>query len=370
MLARIGNLALKDIIQLVRDRLMLTFIILGPVLELVLLAHSTGHGITDLPVVVVDYDRSQLSRQIIAAIDNTEELQVVAYLDSYEQMNSWLERNQATLAIILPVRLEAKLVSRRMTPQVQLMADGTNNVTGSYALNAASGAIQALLTRRRLTEAGLPHPLDLHIQVRYNPTLNVQHFTITAQLGFIVYQVTLIIAALGLARERELGTLEQLLVTPMQRLELIIGKAIPAIIIASIDLILMWAIVVWGFKVPMRGSLALLLGLSFLFIIAEIGWGLTISTMARTQQQAVLMVFVLAMVDVSFSGYLVPVERLPATLRTLAQVFPLEHYLTIIRQIMLKGVHLADILNEAVGLVALGLASHTIAAISLQRRLD
>ncbi len=367
MFNRISNLATKEIIQLVRDWVMLLFIILAPVMELVLLAQATGQGIRNLPTVIVDQDRSWLSRQLITAIDNTDELNVTAYLDSPDQIEAWLERNRAAMAIIFPAGLEADISTR--SPQVHLIADGSHSTAGANALSAASGAINTAMARLAMAN-DQALPLAVHLQVRYNPTLSVRHFAITSQLGFIVYQVTLMVASLGLARERELGTLEQLLVTPMQRPELIIGKAIPALVIAGIDFGLMWIIAVWGFQVPMRGSFVLLLGTSLLFISAEIGWGLTISALSRTQQQAVLLVFVLALVDVSFSGYMVPVDRMPPALQALSQCFPLQHYLVIIRKIMLKGASLSLIWNEVLALFALGLASSAVAIVSLRRKLD
>jgi ABC-2 type transport system permease protein len=322
-----------------------------------------------LPVVVVDQDHSQISRQIVTALDNTEELQVITYLDAPEQVNPWLERSQAALAVILPERLEADLAAD-LQPQVQLIADGSNSVVGSNALSAANGAINAYLAQRATANvAGWPI-LDLRTRVRYNPTLNVRHFAVTAQLGFIVYQVALIVASLGLTRERELGTLEQLLVTPLRRLELIIGKAIPALVIAGLDFVIMWAIITRVFGVPMRGSFSLLLGLSLLFIAAEIGWGLTISALSHTQQQAVLMIFVLALVDISFSGYMVPIERMPAALQMLAQVFPMQHYLVIIRSVMLKGAGLEIVLPQVLALIVLGVGSSAVALVSLRNRLD
>lgn len=369
MLKRIANLASKEIRQLTRDVLMLVLIIVGPTLELALLARATGQGIRHLSVVVVDQDRSPISRQLNAAMDNTEELQVVAHVDSPDEAAVWLKRGQAALAVIFPPDLQADLLARR-SPQVQLIADGANSVTGSNALSAASGAIRAFLARRAAPSAPGASTLDVRAQVLFNPSLNVRHFAVTAQLGFIVYQVALIVAALGLTRERELGTLEQLLVTPLRRIELIIGKAIPALIIAGVDFVIMWNVMVWGFGVPMRGSFALLLGLSLLFIAAEIGWGLTISALSHTQQQAVLMIFVLALVDVSFSGYLVPVERMPAVLQMLAQIFPLQHYLVIIRAVMLKGADLWSVLDQVLALVGLGVASGIVALASLRARLD
>gem|GEM_PF-134504 len=348
MLNRIQNLAIKEFIQITRNWLLLIFIILGPVMELVLLARATSQGTTHMATVVVDQDHSQTSRQIIRAIDNTEELDVVAYLDSPDQADTWLERSQAVLTVVLPPNLEADLLAAR-SPETQLIADGTNSTSSGSALNAAVGAINAFGVRRAAAYFREWPTIDVRTQVRYNPTQDANHFTITAQLGFVIYQVALVVAVSGLTRERELGTLEQLLVTPTRRLELIIGKAIPALVIASMDFLLMYAIAVWGFQVPMRGPFVVLLTLSLFFIVAEIGLGLTVSAISRTQQQSALIIFVLAMIDVSFSGYVMPVERMPATLYALAQLFPLQHYLAVIRSVMLKGGRPGGDLASSVG---------------------
>ena len=207
-------------------------------------------------------------------------------------------------------------------------------------------------------------------QVRYNPTFNVSFFVISAQLGFIVYQVALIVASLGLTRERELGTLEQLLVTPMRRIELIIGKSVPALVVAAINFVITFVIVTQVFHLPMSGSFPLLFGLSLLFIVAEIGWGLMISAISHNQQQAVLFVFVLAMMDVAFSGYTVPVERLPQAMQIISQFFPLQHYLQIIRGVMLKGSDLTILWPQALALIGLAILSGSLALIALRRRLD
>jgi ABC-2 type transport system permease protein len=189
-------------------------------------------------------------------------------------------------------------------------------------------------------------------------------------LGFIIYQVALIVAALGITRERELGTLEQLLVTPLRRVELIIGKAIPAVVVASVNFFIVFLIVNQGFELPMRGSFGLLFALSVLFIIAEVGWGLMISAFSHTQQQAVLFVFVLAMTDVAFSGYTVPVERLPQAMQWIAQLFPFQHYLQILRDVMLRGADLSTLWPQALALVILAMGSMGVALFALRRRLD
>ena len=243
MLFRIGNLAQKELLQLTRDVMILIMILVGPVLQLALIARATTQGFHHQPIVVVDQDHSALSRRLVEAFDNTQELKVVAFLDSPDQIDPWLDRAQAVMAVTIPAGLEADLA--RGTPQVQLLVDGTKSASASYAIGAATGAINAVTARYRQTMTGDRSILNVRTQVRFNPTLNVSFFVISAQLGFIIYQVALIVAALGITRERELGTLEQLLVTPLQRVELIIGKAIPAVVVAS-------AARLWALVVPLR----------------------------------------------------------------------------------------------------------------------
>jgi ABC-2 type transport system permease protein len=368
MFNRIRNLAIKELIQLTRDVFMLVLIIIGPTLELALIARATTQGFHHLPVVVVDQDRSQTSRELIAAFNNTEEIQIIAFLDSPDQIDRWLAENDAVLAVTIPQGLEADLATGM--PQVQLIVDGTRSASASYAQGAAIGAINAVTARRAGLNAPQLPTINVRSQVRYNPTFNISFFVISAQLGFIVYQVALIVASLGLTRERELGTLEQLLVTPLQRIELIIGKAIPALLVAALDFVIVWVIVTQAFGLPMRGSFPLLFGLSLLFIIAEIGWGLMISAISHTQQQAVLFVFVLALTDVSFSGYTVPVERLPQFMQWLSQLFPMQHYLQVIRGVMLKGTDLSTLWPQALAMIALAIVSGSVAMFALRRRLD
>jgi ABC-2 type transport system permease protein len=311
---------------------------------------------------------------LITAFGSTDEIEVVAQLDSPTELDRWLAENDAVAAVTLPPGLEADLVVGQ--PQVQILVDGSRSAAASYALGAAQGAINAIVARqiaaaRHTAEQGRNFAMIVvDSQVRYNPTFNISFFVISAQLGFIVYQVALIVASLGLTRERELGTLEQLLVTPMRRIELIIGKSVPALVVAAINFVITFAIVTRVFNLPMNGSFPLLFGLSLLFIVAEIGWGLMISAISHNQQQAVLFVFVLAMMDVAFSGYMVAVERLPQLMQVISQFFPLQHYLQIIRGIMLKGSDLTVLWPQALALIGLAVLGGGIALVALQRRLD
>jgi ABC-2 type transport system permease protein len=292
-----------------------------------------------------------------------------------EEARGLLDQGDAILAVVIPEGFSRDLDHAAEQPAIQLVVDGSNDLMAGIALSAARQALAefaqeeiALLQGRG--GQGEAAGVDLRTLVFYNPTFDIKLYTIPAQVGFIVYQVTLAVASIGVARERELGTLEQLIVMPLGRLELVIGKAIPALIVGTLNFLLMVAVAIFGFGVPMRGSLGLLLGLTVVFVIAEIGYGIFISGIAHTQQQAILLVFVLAMVDMAFSGYLVPIKNLPGMLQQVARVVPLRHYLTIVRSVMLKGAGLDALWPHAVAMAAMGMLVMAVAVRNLSRSLD
>ena len=371
MLLRIANLIVKEIIQFARDRLLTLFILLAPALQLILMAQAVERGISDQPVVLMDLDRSRLSRQLAVKLDNTEELEVRFYVEDTEEMRQLLDEGRARLAVVIPAGFAQKLSGASSPQSIQVIVDATNTVAASVTLSAASNAVAAF-SADLAASFGLVTPefVDFRTDVRFNPTLDFRFFSIPAQLGFVIYQVTLAVASLGLARERELGTLEQLMVTPLRRLEVALGKGIPAIAIGGVNFLVMWVIGRAVFHIPMNGSFLLLAALTLLFITAVVGWGLFISAISRTQQQAILFVFIQAMVDITFSGFLVRVENMPAFLQTISRLVPLRYYLDIIRGISLKGAGPEEMLSQMVALALLSLLMWLIALRSVARRVE
>ncbi len=371
MLLRIRNLIRKELIQLGRDSLLTAFIVTLPVIQLVLLARATTSDIIGLDICIVDRDQSSASRRAVEALSNVGELEIHSVLVTVEEAGRLLDQGDVILAVVVPEGFSRALTRPVDTASIQIVVDGSNDLIADIALGAAREALTEFVSDEALGSGGSSVSLvDLRTTVRFNPTFNVKLFTVPAQVGFIVYQVTLTVASIGLARERELGTLEQLIVMPLTRLELVIGKALPALIMGMVNFLSMLGVAVWGFGVPLRGSPWLLLGLTLVFVFAEIGYGIFISGIAHTQQQAILMVFVLAMVDMAFSGFLVPVKNLPAGLRVIARAVPLRHYLTIMRSVMLRGAGLSALWPHAVAMLVVGTLVTGFAVRNLNRRLD
>ncbi|MCL7451508.1 MAG: ABC transporter permease [Anaerolineae bacterium] len=375
MFVRIWNVIIKELIQFARDRLLTGFILLAPVLQLLLMAQNVERGISEQPVAILDLDRSRLSRQLIVDLDNSDELQVQFYVDNYEQIHELLDGGDARLAVVIPAGFAERLLAVRQAAarqvQVQLFADGTNTMAASVTLSAA-GNVLSRFSADLAVSSGLmvPEIIDFRTNIRFNPTMDIRDYTIPAQLGFIIYQVTLAVAALGLARERELGTLEQLMVTPLRHFELTLGKGLPAIAIGGLNFGVMWIISLTVFDTPMNGSPLLLIALSLLFITTQVGWGLVLSAISRTQQQAILFVFIQAMVDVAFSGFLVPVKNMPEALQMIARFVPLQHYLAILRSVMLKGAGLEELWRNAAALAILGIVMWGLGLRAVARQVD
>jgi ABC-2 type transport system permease protein len=371
MLGRIWQIIVKEFIQFVRDRMLGLFLFTFPVMQLVLVAQATSSDVVNLSMAVLDEDKSATSRGLIQALHNTDGL-TVDYFPAGEDEVKWLiDTGQAAAAVIIPPGFESDLHGGAR-PKLQIVADGSNTIAANTALQTTEGAIDSYLYRWLADNdlgaaADMSPRLDLRSVFRFNPALDHRFYAIPAQLAFIVYQVTLAIAALVLARERELGTLEQLIVTPLRRFELLIGKAVCPAVIGLIDFTLMLAIVVGIYHIPMRGSWELLFLLTTLFVAAEVSWGMMLSSISRTQQQAIMFVFMIAMVDIALSGYLVPVDTMPFGLQMISAVSPIRYYITILRAIMLKGADLTTLWPETLVLAALTVGIATISLRNVAR---
>ncbi len=358
MFKSILNLAWKEIIQLLRDRVLLLFLILIPVTLLFLIAESTGSGIRGINYAVWDQEQSPLSQQLIEAIDNTSDFTLYARANNYAELQNWLNGGQISVALVIPPNFTRDALRPGSSAALTVLVDGTNEVVASNVIAALQGVVNAL-TLPSLTAAGgrLPGGIDLNVVVAFNPTLNIRWSTQTGQIAIITYMVVLIVAAVSFVRERELGTMEQLVVTPITRLELLFGKGLMAVIIGLFNLVVLYLVLREVFQIPMHGNLALLLALGLLFVITEIGVGMLISLMTNSQQQAILIVFLLAMLEITFSGYLVPTDNMPIFMQALAAISPLQHFTAISRAIFLKGSTLPMLWGHVIPLALLAIGS-------------
>src|SRR5574341_516153 len=346
----------KELRQISRDR--------------ILLANAISVDIVDIPVAVIDYDLSPLSRDIITALDNTQELKVVAFPADLDQARHLIDSGQVMAVGVIPRGFMAGLASNH-PPQMQVFLDGVSSLIAARALGAMQGAIQSLVEEAVVVAS---HPrqggIAVYVDALFNGALDFRPESITSQMSLIIFEITMLVAVMGIVREREFGTIEMLSITPLGRLEVIAGKAITPLLIGLIDFFAMFAVTQIIFDVPFRGSFLTLLGLTILYLSCEIGYALMISTVTRTQQQAVTTVFVWVMVAMTLSGYLVPISNLPKVMEIVSWAVPLRHYLVIVRGIMLKGAGVMDMLPNVVALVATSLAVLFLSTRTLTRAIE
>ena len=362
MVQRIWNIALKEFTQLFRDRLLAPLILLGPLAELLMIAWSSSQGINHLPTAVLDLDNSSASRGLIVAMENTETFDPY-FVDNLDQVTADIEYGRALAAWVIPHGFEAQLLAAGSEGSpVQLVVDGSDVMSAQTAVSTAGGLVVSYgqnIAFQPVTAASGQAPLDMSLRIWFNEEMKESNYMIPSELGFIAAAITAMLASMVIAKERELGTLEQLMVTPIRSSELVIGKSIMAVSLGYVLFLLMLAMVVYIFKVPMRGSLSLLMILSFVYMLVELGWGLMISAYAKTQMQALLITFAVIMVMIIFSGYAFPVDTMPPFMQLISNIFPLKHWLIIFRGILLKGAGIQDFWPEMLAILILGVLIYT-----------
>jgi len=357
-LQRIWTLIVKELIHLKRDRLLAPFVILGPLSELIAVAYVSSTGIGNLPLVIVDQSHSGAGRAFVQAVENTEIFARPVFVQDAGEAILLLEAGKTLAVVIIPPDFQRDMLTPGTAAEVQMLVDGSEPTAAQTALGAVQGVANSYGGRLALQSGGQAAltalPVRAHLRVWFNEELKQSNYEIPSELGFMLAGVTIMVASLGIARERERGTLEQLLVTPIRDLEFIIGKTVTGIVLGYAVFLTMLAVAIVGFAVPMRGSWPLLLGLGFFYILVEVGWGIMISAVSPTQLQALLMAFVLMMVEVVFSGFAFPVEAMSPVMQIVANVFPIKHWLLIFRSILLKGAGPWAFWPELVALAILG----------------
>jgi ABC-2 type transport system permease protein len=364
IMRRVGFLIWKELIELRQDPRLFGIVVLAPILQLLMLGYAATTDIRNVPVVVADADRSAASRDLIARFDASPNFNVVGIVTGGNEIDSYLERGHAWMALSIPAGYGEALGAGR--PQtVQVIADGSDanstNIGLGYAMNLIAGYAQQLTLER----GGAPLPgsgIEPRVRVWFNARLESRDFMIPGVLAMLLLIVTTNLSAMGIVREKELGTLEQLNVTPLRRSELILGKLLPYALVGLVDVFLVLGVALLWFQIPLRGSVWLLLALTIVFLLSTLGLGLFVSTISSTQQQAMMTtIFFFLMPMIYLSGFVFPIENMPAAIQPITYLIPLRYFLVILRSIFLKGVGLETLWPEALGLTAWGVAILTLA---------
>jgi ABC-2 type transport system permease protein len=370
---RVAHLMRKELLELRTDPRLFGIVIVAPILQLTILGYAATTDVKDVPLVVVDADRSAASRDLIARFDTSDNFTVVGLIGSTAEIDTWLERGDAWMALSIPPDY-SETIARGDTATLQVVADGTDsnstNVALGYTRVLVAGYAEDLLAARlggRLPE----RPVTAHIRVWFNPDLESRDFMIPGIVALLLLVITTNLSAMAIVREKEMGTLEQLNVTPLARWELIVGKLLPYAVIGIIDVVLVLIVAITWFEVPMRGSIALLFGMCVVYLLSTLGLGLFVSTVSSTQQQAMMTTtFFFLLPMIYLSGFIFPIENMPAAIQPLTYLIPLRYFLVILRGLFLKGVGLETFWPQALALLVWGLAMLGLATLRSSKRLS
>jgi ABC-2 type transport system permease protein len=373
MSRRVLVLLRKEFLELRQMKHLLRLILIAPIVQLLLLGYAATTDVRNVPVVVVDADRTGRSRELIERFAGSTHFRVVADEVDVRRVDEYLARGEAWLALVIPAGLEAALASGGppMRTDVQLLADGTDANSSGIALAYASGLIRDFNNGLLAERAGAPRaaPIAVSLRVWYNPELVSRDFMVPGVLAMLLLVVTANLSSMAIVRERELGTLEQLSVTPLTRWELILGKLLPYAIIGLLDAVMVVMVAVFWFRVPFEGSVLMLFGSTLAYLVCTLGLGLFVSTISSTQQQAMLTaIFFFLMPMIYLSGFTFPIENMPAVVQWLTYVIPLRYFLVIVRGVFLKGVGLQVLWPQVVALLVWGAAILTLAVVRSRKR--
>ncbi len=376
MNSRLASIIRKEFIQIMRDKRTLIIILIIPIMQLFLLGYSATNDIRNIPMAVVDQCQCVESRQLLDAYRVADYFKFDYVAGSEEELRTLIETGKVKVGLIIPPDYHTRLAESR--GQVAFILDGSDATAGSSALSAATLIGQSKATAlmvERLGASGidtgrLQPPLEVRTRVWYNPDLVSSYFMIPGVIGMILFAITSILTATSVVRERERGTIEQLIVTPIRPWELITGKVIPYVLLAFIDTFEVLLLGNWVFGVPIRGDLGLITFCSGLLLLSGLGIGLFASTVANTQQEAMLITWMTLLPSIFLSGFFFPLQAMPPVLRWISYIIPLRYYLVIIRALLIKGVGMSAIWQETVALALFGLAIMTAAILRFRKRLD
>ena len=376
MNSRLASILRKEFIQITRDKRTLVIILIIPIMQLFLLGYSATSDVRNIPLAVFDQCRCAESRSLLEAYRAADYFQLAYMVGSENDIRVLIEEGKARAGLIIPPDYNTALAEGKA--EVAFVLDGSDATAGSTALSAATLVGQAQATKlmiQRLERSGLnasnfQPPLQVRIRVWYNPDLVSSHFMIPGVIGMILYAITSLLTATAVVRERERGTIEQLIVTPIRPWELVVGKILPYAILALIDTFEVLAIGHWWFGMPVRGDLSLILACSGLLVLSGLGIGLFASTIANTQQEAMLTVWMTLLPSIFLSGFFFPLEAMPQFLQWISYIIPLRYYLIIIRALLIKGVGVSAIWSEILPLAVFGVAIMAAASVRFRKRLD
>jgi ABC-2 type transport system permease protein len=375
---RIRHIALKELLELWRHAGIVAFVLAIPIIEMIILGYATSGRVTNLPAAVYDADHTPASRRLIDTIDEGQNFDVTYLVHDVNQAEAMLDRNEVDVYFVIPQGFEQALTTPTDDDPASVAAviDGSNTAVANYTTIYAEEMVSHFMAQSLGGPNLLPQaqttqgiPVTTEPRIWYNQELRRENFYIPGLLGTMLSLVVLAITAVSIVRERERGTLEQIMVSPTRPLELIVGKLVPIIFIAYTELVMMLIITMRVFNVPIKGSLTLYMVLMSVYMLAEMGIGILISTLSRNQAQALPAIFLLVTVYGTLAGFMTPVETMPQAAQWVSNFIPLKYFINITRELFAKGAGFQALIPQLIPLIVMSVVLFTASILLLRRRL-
>ena len=367
----------KEFLQFKRDPKMFALILLAPVIQLTFLGFAANLDVKLVRTIVFDQDRSATSRDFIERFTSSGYFKIEEYVNSYDKITEVIDKGDAILAIVIPNDFEKDIYNRR-TASVQALFNGsdgnTAGIVAGYTQNIVSDYSQNIVLNflnrsgQKLSSLSVIYP---EIRVWYNPELKTRNFMVPGIVGLLLSLITLILTSLAVVKEKEIGTMEQLIVTPLKPYQIIIGKLVPFVVLSFAAVIIILAAMYFIFGIPVKGEIWFLFFSSFLYILSTLGLGLFVSTISKTQQQAMMIsIFGVMMPMIFLSGFAFPIENMPKSIQYISYIVPLRYFNDIIRGVILKGLGFADLWLNALLLFVMGIVILFFSSLRFKSRLE
>ena len=370
------NIIIKEFLQLKRDPRLFGIIFISPVLQLILLGYAANLDINNINTVVYDQDKTVTSRDLIEKFQSSGYFSINNYADNYNQITDLIDKGDDLWALVIPNDFEKKL-ERNEQVKLQALFDGSDGNKAGIAFGYVTGIVSnysqniLLKTQNKLgIKTAFSGSVASELRVWYNPDLKTRYFMLPGIMGLILTIITTTLMAMAIVKEREIGTLEQIIVTPIKPAQLIIGKTIPFVILGFVDIFLVMGVIVFWFGIPIRGDFIYLIFASFIYVLSSLGLGLFISTISKTQQQAMMVAMFGILLPMNFlSGFAFPIENMPGWIQPITYLIPLRYYITILRGVILKGDGFFQLIPQTAALLGIGILILALSSLRFRKRL-
>jgi len=365
----------KEFKQALRDKAMLGIIFIMPLIQLVILGYAVTTDIKRIPMVICDYDQTSKSRELIRRFEHSRRFDLAGYVRDRDRIGDYLDSGRAVLSLSIPDGFSKEL-AKREAPRVQILLDGQDSNSALVSMGYAQQIIRVFMNDRMrewarsgTAESAAVRRVEAKINVWYNPNLVAKNYMVPGIVVLLLTIITTILTAMGIVREKEIGTLEQLMVTPIKPYQLMIGKTVPFALLGFMEVIFALTVAKLWYDIPIQGNLGELALFTLIFVFTTLGLGIFVSTRSKTQQQAMFLTWFFMVFAIIMSGFMFPIENMPKSLQLLTYINPVRYFITVVRELLLKGSGLANLWDQGLIMLIFSITTLTLSAIRFEKRI-